>query len=94
MKIEEHTIDDYECPEIILSEQEDNRIAILWKKGVIVKMLGKCIGYKALENKLNKRWEMSDILNIVDLGYVYYLVSFTSDEDRYSALMDGPWSDL
>ncbi|XP_058774782.1 uncharacterized protein LOC131649052 [Vicia villosa] len=91
MRITEHTIGDYECPEIILSEKAEERIAGPWRKGVIVKMLGKRIGYKALENRLNQIWARHGTLSIVDLGNDYSTVSFTSDDDQYVALMEGPW---
>lgn len=54
MRIEENKVGEYECPEIILSEKEERRIANPWKKGVIVKMFGRRIGYKALENRLQQ----------------------------------------
>ncbi|XP_058776020.1 uncharacterized protein LOC131650323 [Vicia villosa] len=91
MSIAEHTIGDYECPEIILSEKAKERIAGPWRKGVIVKMLGKRIGYKALENRLNQMWARHENLSIVDLGNDYFTVSFSSDNDQYVALMEGPW---
>ncbi|XP_058742270.1 uncharacterized protein LOC131614729 [Vicia villosa] len=91
LKIEEHKFGDYECPEIILSKVEERRISIPWKKGVIVKMLGRRIGYKALENRLNQLWARNGCLSIVDLGQEYYLVTFTNKEDQYSALIDGAW---
>lgn len=56
LRIEERKYEDYDCPEIILSELEEKRIAAPLKKGVIVKMLGRIIGYKALENRLNQLW--------------------------------------
>lgn len=53
-------------------------------------MLGKRIGYKALENRLNQIWARNENLNIVDLGQEYYMVSFPSEVDQYMTLMDGP----
>ncbi|MCI97078.1 hypothetical protein A2U01_0118378, partial [Trifolium medium] len=39
----------YACPEIVLSQHEEKRIQRPWRRGVIVKLLGRRIGYKALE---------------------------------------------
>lgn len=55
---------------------------VMEKKGVIVKMLGRTIGYKALENRLHHMWEKRGVLNIIDLGKEYYLVSFNSEKDH------------
>lgn len=54
MRIEENKVVEYECPKIILSKKEEKRIANPWKKGVIVKMFGRRVGSKALENGLQK----------------------------------------
>lgn len=72
-------IGEYECPEIILSPEEETRISQPWKNGVIVKMLGKRIGYKALEAKLQQLWARKGIINIVDLGQDFFLVTFTCE---------------
>lgn len=52
---------------------EENRIAKPWKKGVIVKMMGR------------------GMLNRVNLGQDFYLVTFTIEEDQRYALLEGPW---
>lgn len=41
-------------------------------------MLRRIIGYKELENKIQQIWGKRGVLNIVDLGQEYYLVTFTS----------------
>lgn len=54
-------------------------------------MLGRHIGYKALENRLHQMWDMRGIINIVDLGQDFFLVTFTSEEDQEFAILEGPW---
>lgn len=68
---------------------EEKRIVQPWKRGVIVKMLGRRISYKALENRIHLMWAKNGTLSIVDLGQDYYLVTFTSEYDQNVALMDG-----
>lgn len=53
-------------------------------------MMGKRTGYKALESQLSQLWAKRGVLNIVDLGKEYYLVTFTNEEDQNLALMEGP----
>ncbi|XP_058742315.1 uncharacterized protein LOC131614777 [Vicia villosa] len=81
----------YEYPQIILSKHEERRIQKPWRRGVIVKLLGRKIGYKALENQLQQMWVRKGIIRIVDLGHDYYLVCFTHEEDKNAAMSDGPW---
>ncbi|XP_058758009.1 uncharacterized protein LOC131631237 [Vicia villosa] len=81
----------YDCPRIILSKMEEKRIQRPWRRGVIVKLLGRKIGYKALENRLQQMWVRKGIIRIIDLGHDYYLVCFTHEEDKNAAMADGPW---
>jgi hypothetical protein len=91
MKIEEHAIGEYECPEFIFSKLEEKRLYRPWKIGVIVKLLGRRIGYKALETRLKQMWVRRGVINIIDLSNDYYLVAFSHEEDQYAALVDRPW---
>lgn len=56
VKIEERKVGDYECKECILSTNKKNGIARPWKKWVIMKVLGRKVGYKALKHRLNLMW--------------------------------------
>lgn len=62
-----------------------------WEKGVIIKMLGRSIGFKALENRMKLLWAKRGVLNIIDLGQEFYLVTFTNPEDHTVALLEGLW---
>lgn len=54
-------------------------------------MMGIRINFKVLELKLNQLWAKRGVLNIIDLGHDYYLVTFTSEEDQKTMLLKGPW---
>lgn len=56
-----------------------------------MKLLGRKIGYKALETRLKQMWVCSEIINIIDLGNEYYLVAFSHEDDKNAALSEGPW---
>ncbi|KAK2378394.1 zinc ion binding / nucleic acid binding protein [Trifolium repens] len=91
IKVEEHMVGGYDCPAFVLSKVEEKRIYRPWKRGVIVKLLGRRIGYKALETRLKQMWVRSGIINIIDLGNDYYLVAFSHEDDQSAALLNGPW---
>ncbi|KAI5391980.1 hypothetical protein KIW84_076686 [Lathyrus oleraceus] len=91
IRVEEKWIAGYECPEFILSELEERCIAKPWEQGVIIKMLKRSIGYRALENRLQVMWAKWGFLNIIDLGQEFYLVTFTNQEDQALALLEGSW---
>lgn len=81
----------YDCPALKLSAKAKLRIQKPWRKGLIVKLLGRKIGYRALENRLNQLWVKNGVIHIIDLGQDYNLVTFSNDEDRDKALANGPW---
>lgn len=56
MIMEQEKVEGYECPTFILSEVEEKQIHRYWKRGVIVKLLGIRIDYKAFGSILNKMW--------------------------------------
>ncbi|MCH84409.1 hypothetical protein A2U01_0005241, partial [Trifolium medium] len=67
MKVEKHRIGDYDCPEFVFSKTDEKRIDRPWRRGVIVKLLGRRIGYKALENRLKQMWVRKGVISIIDL---------------------------
>lgn len=67
------------------------RVLQPWRKGVIVKLLGRKIDYKALENRLKQMWVRKGIFTIIDLGDGYFIVTFSHKEDKRKALEEGPW---
>lgn len=81
----------YDCPRFQLTEKEEERIRRPWLNAVIVKLLGRSIGYKALENRLKQMWVRMGVLNIIDLSNGYFLVDFSNKEDQSKALLEGPW---
>lgn len=81
----------YDCPSLVLSDREQRRIHKPWKKGVFVKLLGRKIGFKALETRLRQMWVKRGVLNLIDLGNEWFLVTFSSRDDQKFALPEGPW---
>jgi hypothetical protein len=62
-----------------------------WKHSLIVKVLGRNINFKVLENKLQKTWARSGTIQVSDMAENYYLVKFVSEDDYNHALFEGPW---
>ncbi|GAU51239.1 hypothetical protein TSUD_129860 [Trifolium subterraneum] len=91
MRVVKGQVGDYECPEFIFSKLEEKRIYRPWRRGVIVKLLGRRIGFKALETRLKQMWVRKGVISIIDLRNDYYLVAFSHEDDQYAMLMDGPW---
>lgn len=75
----------------LCSPRLERKIHRPWRKGVIVKLLGRMMRYKALKTRLKQMWVRKGIINIIYLSHVYDLVAFTHEEDKHAALTDGSW---
>ncbi|KAH9699953.1 hypothetical protein KPL71_024558 [Citrus sinensis] len=62
-----------------------------WKNSVVVKLLGRNIGYKALCARLANMWKPSMGYSVIDLENNYFLVRFRNAGDALDALTRGPW---
>ncbi|KAI9086476.1 hypothetical protein K1719_031560 [Acacia pycnantha] len=58
---------------------------------VVVKLLGRRIGYRHLRTQLQNLWKPIGQLKIIDLADDCYLVRFSEDIDYQNALLSGPW---
>ncbi|KAK9983119.1 hypothetical protein SO802_032644 [Lithocarpus litseifolius] len=66
-----------------LTKETKNRIRKPWSKSVIVKLVGKTVGFSYMQNKLVQLWRPTGCMDCVDLTH--------SEEDMDSVLEKGPW---
>lgn len=78
------------CPAIVISEFEEQRLRKPWRKTLIIKLLGRKIGFKALESKISQLWAQAGVLDIVDLTDENFMVKFSAYSDYELALTKGP----
>ena len=81
---------DPECPSVSVSNEEKRRIRLPWKNTLIVKLLGRIIGYTTLLNKINFLWRPKAMFEVIALDNGYFLV-FSSVNDYEFAKYGGPW---
>ena len=79
-------------PTIEFSDHIQDLMAQSLKQSVIVRLLGRTIGYKVLSNKIEDLWKPSHGYRIIDLDNNYYMVKFDDMENYSNALLKGPWS--
>ncbi|PPD86998.1 hypothetical protein GOBAR_DD16071 [Gossypium barbadense] len=58
---------------------------------VILKLLGRNIGFSILQNKLYNLWKPSAEIHMMDIENGYFLVKFQNKLDCEKALTEGPW---
>ncbi|KAL4333466.1 hypothetical protein GQ457_07G012960 [Hibiscus cannabinus] len=80
-----------ELPEIWFSDRVHDAIDAKLAKSMIIRLLGKTIGYRALWNRIMALWCPVGAISLVDLDNDYYLVRFANEEDFHKVLSGGPW---
>ncbi|KAG8486302.1 hypothetical protein CXB51_019644 [Gossypium anomalum] len=58
---------------------------------VVVELLGRNIGFGALNNRISSLWKPSKPFHLRDIENGYYLAKFQSSDDYTKVLTQGPW---
>ncbi|CAN1170989.1 hypothetical protein LINPERHAP2_LOCUS29303 [Linum perenne] len=74
-----------------LSDEFKDKLCKPWSNTVVVRLLGKSIGYSYLCHRLHAIWKPFGNLHIVDLDRNCFLVKFANEQDYFKALTGGPW---
>ncbi|KAH9704483.1 reverse transcriptase domain-containing protein [Citrus sinensis] len=83
--------DDGTMPVIKFSKRIQDKLIKPWQNSVVVKLLGRNIGYKVLCNRLKVMWHQIHDFSVIDLENNYFLIRLKSPEDDVYALTEGPW---
>ncbi|GMI74430.1 hypothetical protein HRI_001112300 [Hibiscus trionum] len=78
-------------PKINFSERVHESIDAKLSCSVIVRLLGKAIGYRALLNRVRALWVPVGKMELVDLDNEYFLARFELESDYARVLSGGPW---
>ena len=81
---------DLDCLTVRLSKKDKQRIWKLWKQTLIVKLLGRSIGYHHLLKMIKELWRPKAKLELVAMDNGFFLVNFASNEDYDYTLYGGP----
>ncbi|KAK7275492.1 hypothetical protein RIF29_16611 [Crotalaria pallida] len=79
------------CPEITVTKEEFDSWCKPWRSSLMVKVLGKRVNPRIIENKINRDWVRNGTAKIIEMPRDYLLVSFSAEEDYLHALYEGPW---
>lgn len=78
-------------PCISFSRRVPDQFVKPWQTTIVVKLLGRMIGYEALYSRLDSLWANTRGFSVIDLENGYYLIHFINNEDARFALAQGPW---
>jgi hypothetical protein len=62
-----------------------------WQHAIIVKLLGKSLGFFAMRDRLKALWKLSGDMNVMDIGHGFFMVKFDLEADREKVISGGPW---
>ncbi|CAA7018342.1 unnamed protein product [Microthlaspi erraticum] len=66
----------------------------LWKRYMIVKVLGRKVAMAVLRKRLRELWKPTEAMYVMDLPRNFFMVHFESEEEYLAALTGGPWRDF
>ncbi|KAE8705424.1 hypothetical protein F3Y22_tig00110429pilonHSYRG01193 [Hibiscus syriacus] len=78
-------------PKTRFSKRVHESIEYNMRRSIIVRLLGKTIGYRMLWNKIKLLWQPQEQFQIIDLDNGYYLVRLELESDYTRILTEGPW---
>ncbi|CAA0805821.1 Unknown protein [Striga hermonthica] len=62
-----------------------------YEDGLVVRLLGKRVSFFYMREGLKRLWKPHGHLELIDLANGFFMVKFTREEDRETALNGGPW---
>ncbi|XP_019149842.1 PREDICTED: uncharacterized protein LOC109146642 [Ipomoea nil] len=83
--------DDPLCPTIRLTKMELKAIRAPWRQALIVKVMGRKVGYTYLQRRLASMWKPKRSMDLIAIDNDYFLVRFGSVDDMEFAMYEGPW---
>ncbi|KAJ1427557.1 Reverse transcriptase zinc-binding domain [Sesbania bispinosa] len=78
-------------PEIKISLEEYNSWCQSWKTTLIVKLLGKKMGFRFMSKRIQQLWANKGHVSVVDIDADYLSIRFADPDDYKHALYEGPW---
>lgn len=61
-----------------------------WREALVVKFLGKMIGYPVMKDRLKKLWKLNGGFDMLDVDNGYYTVKFEQLADQKKVVSGGP----
>ncbi|PNX89955.1 hypothetical protein L195_g046078, partial [Trifolium pratense] len=68
-----------------------DELSLPWKDALVVKLLGKSLGYNTMKAKLEQVWKLNGGFQLMNVGNSYYMVKFDEVEDKNKVINGGPW---
>lgn len=78
-------------PMVYIADSVFDGLCAPWKDALVIKLLGKSVGYNTMKDWLVRVWKPVAGFEIMDIGNDYYMVKFDEEVDRTKVVEGGPW---
>ncbi|PNX92853.1 hypothetical protein L195_g015996 [Trifolium pratense] len=78
-------------PVVTMDEKLFQDLCNPWKEALVVKLLGKKVGYNMMKDRLKTLWKLSGGFEIMDVDNGFYMVKCGLLADREKIMSEGPW---
>jgi hypothetical protein len=78
-------------PKVSLDDSYFNDLCHPWKEALVIKVLGKNIGYQVLKERLQRMWKLQGGFDMMDVDQGFYMVKCNLLADREKIMSEGPW---
>ena len=79
------------APMIHVDDKVFQELCEPWRDALVIKLLGKSIGYKIMKERVTKLWKLQAGFELRDMGHGFFMVKFDIMEDRAKVMQGGPW---
>lgn len=83
--------EDKTCFSMGMTREEKTEARRPWRNGLIIKLIGRYIGYHYLWRGIQAMWRTQGEPMLIDLGYDFFIVKLSRQEEYDRALLEGPW---
>uniref|UniRef100_A0A0R0F7B8 DUF4283 domain-containing protein n=1 Tax=Glycine max TaxID=3847 RepID=A0A0R0F7B8_SOYBN len=81
-------------PMVFIDDSIYEGLCAPWEDTLLIKLLGKTVGYHFLKEKLVRLWKLSSYFDIFDIGNGYYMLKFSDEDDKKKVMEERDMDDL
>lgn len=78
-------------PKVYIDDSVFQGLYAPWQDALVVKLLGKRLGYTAMKDRLTRLWKLFAGFKLMDIGNDFFMVKFENEMDHTKVMDEGSW---